>query len=219
MKNTLIKNDGCNFFILKKFWGDSEKINIFAYKNEEMKQTITKLLTLLLLIGSVTACSGQKVYNENSKKQTVKTKSTKTHKKSVSAKKKSTKLKKKNVSQKTSHKKETKPASAKNIVLLPTEPYKKQVIATYYHDKFNGRKTANGTIFDNSKQTAAHRTLPFGTKLKVINRVNGKWIYVTVNDRGPVKKTREIDLTRRAFMDITDDTKKGELLVDIEIVK
>ena len=103
--------------------------------------------------------------------------------------------------------------------MLATEPYKTQVIATYYHDKFNGRKTANGTIFDNSKQTAAHRTLPFGTKLKVINRVNGKWIYVTVNDRGPVKTTREIDLTKRAFMDITDNKNKGELVVDIEIVK
>ncbi|MDO4783340.1 MAG: septal ring lytic transglycosylase RlpA family protein [Capnocytophaga felis] len=184
-----------------------------------MKQTITKLLTLLLLIGSVTACSGQKVYNENSKKQTVKTNRAKAHKKKVSAKKKSTKPQKKNVSKKITHQQETKSTPVKNAVLLPTEPYKKQVIATYYHDKFNGRKTANGTIFDNTRQTAAHRTLPFGTVVKVINRINGKWIYVTINDRGPVKKTREIDLTRRAFMDITDNPNKGELLVDIEIVK
>lgn len=179
-----------------------------------MKQKIRKLLTFLFLIGSITACSGQKTYKENSKKQTTKMKSTKTSKKNISTKKEKTKFQKEKDSKKASHQKD-----AKNVVLAPTESYKKQVIATYYHDKFNGRKTANGTIFDNSKQTAAHRTLPFGTKLKVINRINGKWIYVIVNDRGPVKKTREIDLTRRAFMDITDDTNKGELLVDIEIVK
>lgn len=179
-----------------------------------MKQKIRKLLTILLLIGSVSACSGQKTYKENSKKQAPKTKSTKTPKKNISAKKENTKFQKKNDSKKVLH-----PKDAKNVALAPTESYKKQVIATYYHDKFNGRKTANGTTFDNSKQTAAHRTLPFGTKLKIINRINGKWIYVVVNDRGPVKKTREIDLTRRAFMDITDDTNKGELLVDIEIVK
>lgn len=97
--------------------------------------------------------------------------------------------------------------------------YKKNVIAVYYHDKFNGRKTASGAIFDNNKQTAAHKELPFGTQVKVINRANGKWVYVTINDRGPFGKGREIDMTKKAWMSITDDPKKGLLEVDIEIVK
>lgn len=97
--------------------------------------------------------------------------------------------------------------------------YKKNVIAVYYHDKFNGRKTASGAIFDNNKQTAAHKELPFGTQVKVINKANGKWVYVTINDRGPFGKGREIDLTKKAWMSITDDPKKGLLEVDIEIVK
>lgn len=96
--------------------------------------------------------------------------------------------------------------------------YKRNVVAVYYHDKFNGRKTASGAIFDNNKQTAAHKELPFGTRLKVINRVNGKWVYVIVNDRGPFGKGREIDLSKKAWMSITHDTKKGLLDVDIEIV-
>ncbi len=181
-----------------------------------MKKLVRIAFTLWLLIGVVSSCSGQKTYSESVKNKTTTTQKTKkarqtTKKKAAVSKKASTKPKKQ-------IKKEDK-ATEKEVVLLPTEPYKKDVIATYYHDKFNGRKTASGAIFDNSKQTAAHRTLPFGTKLKVINRANGKWIYVTVNDRGPVKKTREIDLTERAFMDITDNKNKGELLVDIEIVK
>lgn len=97
--------------------------------------------------------------------------------------------------------------------------YKKNVVAVYYHDKFNGRKTASGAIFDNNKQTAAHKELPFGTQVKVTNRANGKWVYVIINDRGPFGKGREIDLTKKAWMSITDDPKKGLLEVDIEIVK
>lgn len=180
------------------------------------------LFSLWLMFFAVVSCSGQKTTANQSKKpkttqQTSQKKAKTTSKKTKTASKKP----------KATPKKATESAKAKTTAraendksaLLATEPYKTQVIATYYHDKFNGRKTANGTVFDNSKQTAAHRTLPFGTKLKVINRINGKWIYVTVNDRGPVKTTREIDLTKRAFMDITDNTNKGELLVDIEIVK
>ncbi|MDO4728023.1 MAG: septal ring lytic transglycosylase RlpA family protein [Bacteroidota bacterium] len=97
--------------------------------------------------------------------------------------------------------------------------YKKNVVACYYHDKFNGRKTASGAIFDNKKQTAAHKKLPFGTQVKVTNKANGKWVLVTINDRGPFSKGKEIDLSKKAFMDITEDPKKGNLKVDIEIVK
>ena len=52
-----------------------------------------------------------------------------------------------------------------------------------------------------------------------MNRANGKSVIVTVNDRGPFTKGRELDLTKRAFMDITDNKNKGVLQVDIEIVK
>ncbi|CEN44590.1 Lipoprotein A-like protein [Capnocytophaga canis] len=109
--------------------------------------------------------------------------------------------------------------TSKSKTSVETGIYKRNVVAAYYHDKFNGRKTASGAIFDNNKQTTAHRNLPFGTQLKVTNRVNGKWVYVVVNDRGPFTKGRELDMSKKAWMSITHDTKIGLLDVDIEIVK
>lgn len=70
--------------------------------------------------------------------------------------------------------------------------------ASYYHNKFQGKQTANGEIYDQNKLTAAHRTLAFGTKLKVTNLKNGKQIFVIVNDRGPFVEGRVIDLSRLA---------------------
>ena len=75
---------------------------------------------------------------------------------------------------------------------------KEQGRASYYADKFNGRKTASGTTFRQRKRTAAHRTLPFGTKLKVINLDNGKTVHVKVTDRGPFVEGRMIDLSKKA---------------------
>lgn len=97
--------------------------------------------------------------------------------------------------------------------------YKKNVEISYYADKFNGRKTSNGETFNNNKLTAAHRTLAFGTKIKVTNLVNDKSVIVEVNDRGPQKSSRELDLTKRAFMEITDNKNHGTLKVSIEIIK
>ena len=91
-------------------------------------------------------------------------------------------------------------------------------VASYYHNKFNGRKTASGEVFSNNKLTAAHRTYPFGTYLKVTNVANGKSVMVKVNDRGPFTKEKELDLSRKAFMDITDNPNKGNLQVNIEVV-
>ncbi|MGX7667716.1 septal ring lytic transglycosylase RlpA family protein [Flavobacterium pedocola] len=102
---------------------------------------------------------------------------------------------------------------------LKFRPYKKAVHASYYHDKFNGRKTASGKRFDNKKLTAAHKKLPFGTKLKVTNPANKKSVIVTVTDRGPFTRGREIDLTKRAFMEISHAKGRGFLNVDLEIVK
>ena len=91
-------------------------------------------------------------------------------------------------------------------------------VASYYHNKFNGRKTASGEVFSNNKLTAAHRTYPLGTYLKVTNVANGKSVVVKVNDRGPFTKGKELDLSRKAFMDITDNPNKGNLQVNIEVV-
>ncbi|MEJ7678909.1 MAG: septal ring lytic transglycosylase RlpA family protein [Segetibacter sp.] len=70
--------------------------------------------------------------------------------------------------------------------------------ASYYADKFQGRKTANGETFRQKKKTAAHRTLPFGTKVTVKNLSNGRTVKVRINDRGPFAKGRIIDLSRKA---------------------
>jgi rare lipoprotein A len=69
---------------------------------------------------------------------------------------------------------------------------------SYYADKFQGRKTASGDIFKQEKLTAAHRTLPFGTKVKVINLANGRSVNVTINDRGPFAPGRIIDVSKKA---------------------
>ena len=71
-------------------------------------------------------------------------------------------------------------------------------LASYYADKYNGRTTSNGEIFRQSKLTAAHKTLPFGTKVKVTNLSNGKSVKVRVNDRGPFITGRIIDLSKSA---------------------
>lgn len=89
--------------------------------------------------------------------------------------------------------------------------------ASYYSDKFNGKGTASGDTFDNSKFTAAHRTLPFGTKVRVININNGESVIVTINDRGPYAEDKIIDLTTAAFETI-GSLRSGILPVVIEVV-
>jgi rare lipoprotein A len=99
---------------------------------------------------------------------------------------------------------------------LKLKPYKKNAHASYYADKFTGRKTANGSRFDNNKYTAAHKKLPFGTRIKVTNEANGKFVIVKITDRGPFVKTRELDLSKRAFMEITKSKGAGAMKVTIE---
>lgn len=70
--------------------------------------------------------------------------------------------------------------------------------ASYYADKFQGRKTASGEIFRQRRMTAAHKTLPFGTKVKVTNLSTGRTIKVRINDRGPFVAGRIIDLSKKA---------------------
>lgn len=70
--------------------------------------------------------------------------------------------------------------------------------ASFYAGNFIGRRTANGEIFTSREMTAAHKTLPFGTKLKVTNPDNGATVEVVVNDRGPYIKGRTLDLSLAA---------------------
>ena len=71
-------------------------------------------------------------------------------------------------------------------------------LAAFYHAKFQGRPTASGESFDHKGLTAAHKTLPFGTLVRVTNLRNSKSVIVRINDRGPMQPGRLIDLTYRA---------------------
>ena len=71
-------------------------------------------------------------------------------------------------------------------------------IASYYGRKFDGRRTASGEAFDMHELTAAHRTLPFGSKVRVTNAATGASVVVRINDRGPFSGRRLIDLSRAA---------------------
>ncbi len=74
--------------------------------------------------------------------------------------------------------------------------------ASYYADKFHGRRTASGEIYNKDSMTCAHLKYPFGTILKVRNPVNDKTVYVRVTDRGPYHKHRVIDLSRAAAREL-----------------
>ena len=82
------------------------------------------------------------------------------------------------------------------------QSFKQTGIASFYADKFEGRTTANGDKYKHSKLTAAHKTLPFGTILKVKNLENDKEVVVTVNDRGPFVEGRIIDLSKSAAIEL-----------------
>jgi rare lipoprotein A len=71
-------------------------------------------------------------------------------------------------------------------------------VASYYGKQYHGRKTASGERFNMHELTAAHRTLPFGTNLKVTNLANDRSVVVRVNDRGPFKRDRILDLSLEA---------------------
>lgn len=93
----------------------------------------------------------------------------------------------------------------------------KTSFASFYHDKFNGSKTASGEIFNNRKLTAAHRTLPFGTVIEVTNLRTGKSVEVRINDRGPFHSSRALDLSKAAF-DSIGNSSKGTMPIEYEIV-
>ncbi len=90
-------------------------------------------------------------------------------------------------------------------------------LASFYDDKFQGRVTASGELFDQNLFTAAHRTLPFGTMVKVINLENKKTVEVRINDRGPFINNRVIDLSSAAAKVLGFFT-KGTAKIKIEVI-
>ncbi|MDD5549634.1 MAG: septal ring lytic transglycosylase RlpA family protein [Sulfurovaceae bacterium] len=88
---------------------------------------------------------------------------------------------------------------------------------SWYGPKFNGKKTASGEKFDSSKFTAAHKTLPFGTKLKITDKNSGKSTIVVVNDRGPFTKSRVLDISSSAAQEL-GVIDKGIFTAEIEIL-
>jgi rare lipoprotein A len=101
-----------------------------------------------------------------------------------------------------------------------TPPRKPAIIqvgtASWYGPGFHGQETASGESFDQHALTAAHRTLPLGTKAKVTNLETGQAVHVTINDRGPYVSGRHLDLSKAAARKI-GLTKKGIAKVKIEV--
>ncbi len=91
-------------------------------------------------------------------------------------------------------------------------------IASYYGRRFHGRRTANGERFNMRAMTAAHRTLPFGTQVRVTNPRNGRSVVVRINDRGPFVSGRSIDLSRAAAQKI-GMISRGHARVEMEVVR
>lgn len=90
--------------------------------------------------------------------------------------------------------------------------------ASYYAAKFHGRSTASGERFDNGALTAAHRSLPFGSLVRVINPANGKSVTVRINDRGPFTKGRVIDVSRAAAEEL-GLIARGHALVQLALIE
>jgi rare lipoprotein A len=89
--------------------------------------------------------------------------------------------------------------------------------ASYYGGKFHGRKTASGERFNQNGLTAAHKTLPLGTKVRVTNLRNGESVDVKINDRGPFHKGRVIDLSKGAAREI-GMVSAGTAKVKVEVI-
>lgn len=89
--------------------------------------------------------------------------------------------------------------------------------ASFYADKFEGRPTASGEKYKHAKLTAAHKTLPFGTKVRVTNTANKKTVDVVINDRGPYVDGRVIDLSKSAAEKL-DFIQQGLADVTVEVI-
>jgi len=90
--------------------------------------------------------------------------------------------------------------------------------ASWYGPRFHGRLTANGEIYDQMGYTAAHKSLPFGTLLRLTNPKNNKSIVVRINDRGPYIPGRKIDLSKKVAIEL-DTYNKGVVKLRVEKIK
>lgn len=193
--------------LLRK-WAIQTSLQAKRYQNEEyILMRLSKIVTLLLAgfftfgtLNSVAATKHAKtaIVSKQTKAQTPK----KTLKDASKAKfikaeaKKQSKAAKQAV--KSAKKNAKKPLSLTEKYKNTPRKHLQSGVASYYADKFNGHRTANGERFDNTAMTAAHPSLPFGTLIEVTNMRNGKKVVVRVNDRGPYTHARVLDLSRNA---------------------
>ncbi len=96
-------------------------------------------------------------------------------------------------------------------------PLVEEGLASWYGHPYHGRPTASGAVYDMRELTAAHRTLPFGTSVRVINLTNRRSVEVVINDRGPFVPGRIIDLSHRAAQ-VLDAVKPGVIPVRLEVL-
>ena len=108
--------------------------------------------------------------------------------------------------------------SRKQIESIKKHPQTQIGIASYYGKKFHKKRTANGEIFNMYKVSAAHKSYPLGTKVRVTNLENGKSIKLVINDRGPFVKGRIIDLSYKAARKL-DFVNQGTTRVRINVIR
>ncbi len=106
----------------------------------------------------------------------------------------------------------------KQIEAIKDHPQVQIGIASYYGKKFHKKLTANGETFNMNRVSAAHKTYPLGTRVKVTNMENGKSIKLTINDRGPYVKGRIIDLSYKAARKI-GFVNQGTTKVRIDVIR
>ena len=113
-----------------------------------------------------------------------------------------------------------KPYKALDAIYTPMtsyQPYKERGVASWYGKRYHGKNTSSGEVYDMYSMTAAHTTLPLPSYVKVTNPANGRWVIVRVNDRGPFKSSRLIDLSYAAAYKLRFSS-VGSTLVDVEAI-
>lgn len=109
------------------------------------------------------------------------------------------------------------PAAAQTVTPGGRRAEARRGVASYYAASLHGNRTASGDRYDRTAFTAAHRTLRFGTVLRVTNERNGRSVYVRVNDRGPFHRSRVLDLSGAAA-DALQMRNRGTARISFEIV-
>jgi rare lipoprotein A len=113
-----------------------------------------------------------------------------------------------------------KPYKALDVVYTPMtsyQPYKVSGVASWYGRRYHGKNTSNGEVYDMYSMSAAHPTLPLPSYVKVTNPANGRFVVVRVNDRGPFKSERVIDLSYAAAYKLRFSA-QGSTLVQVEAI-